>query len=343
MTKMKNKAIIDTSVSVILTKSERLVVNGIRSLIPDAGSKVFRITPNVARTLLERIWPGQRPMRRGRVIDFKRYIKGGNFLLTHQGLLFDVDGFLHDGQHRLAGCVMVGIPIDVQCSSTKDPDVYKVLDQGAKRTINDIYGVNKDVSAICRFIVGTTSSLNKPLSPIEYEWIWDTDFFNLAQDLMAFAPKSQKGLCNAAPRACAVMTAMLTGDKDYAFNFYRNMNTFDYDLLPPVGRCLMKRYVSGNLLMSQSYNNKVENTGLFMFVYDRTNQDTKRLIMPYDRSQKIYSDTRRRVKSHLLRNGYVDENWAGFVELRGHEISNKRKDNATQSFESSIYDTAPHG
>ena len=105
----------------------------------------------------------------------------------------------------------------------------------------------------------------------------------------------------------------------------------------------MKRYVSGNLLMTQSYSNKVGNTGLFMFIYDRANKDNARLIMPHERSQKIYQETRESVKAHFLDNGYVSENWSGFVELRGHIVANERQDNVVQGIGSAIADNAAHG
>ena len=44
-------------------------------------------------------------------------IKNGEFTLTHQGIAFDEDGNLIDGQHRLHAIIKAGIAVKMEVSS----------------------------------------------------------------------------------------------------------------------------------------------------------------------------------------------------------------------------------
>jgi hypothetical protein len=299
----------------VLSKIERETLQIIRGMAPNSGSSVFVITPSIARELLTKVWPRQRPLRRARVSEITRMIRNGQFEMTHQGLLFDAEGWLHDGQHRLSACVMSGVSIRVQCSVTSNPRVYKVLDQGAKRTVADLYDVTSGESAVCRFIVSMVWHLNQVLAPVEYEWIWDSEIYDLTQELLAFAPKKQKGLSSGVIRACAVMTALIEGDADYAFSFYKNLNNLNFEDLPPVGRALIKRYSVGKLVTNQSYNNKVLTVGMFMHVFNSKNSDRKNPSPRFDKIDGLFKDTRVEMVSYVLRKGLVDEDWSGFSRV----------------------------
>lgn len=81
----------------------------------------------------------------------------GNWKLTHQGIGFDTNGHLEDGQHRLLAIIQASekgawngsnhIPpnpkISVQFNVTwgLDPDAFKVIDSGYTRTASQILGM----------------------------------------------------------------------------------------------------------------------------------------------------------------------------------------------------------
>jgi len=296
----------------VLSKIERETLREIRGMAPNSGSSVFVITPSIAREILTRVWDGQRKVRRQHVQELTRMIRNGQFELTHQGLLFDAEGWLHDGQHRLSACVMSGVSIRIQCSVTNNADVYKVLDQGARRTVSDLYGVSPESSAICRFIVSMLNKINKSLAPVEYEWVWNSDIHRLAEELLAYAPKKQRGLSSAMIRSCAVMTAMIEGDSEYAFRFYKNMNNLDFNALPPIGLSLMKRYSNGNLVTNQSYNKRIQTTSTFMHVFSSKNANRKLAFPRADKLDEVFQNARVEMVSYVLRKGLVDEDWSGF-------------------------------
>jgi len=296
----------------VLNNFDRCTLREIRGMAPNSGAMVFVITPSIARDILTKVWPGQRKLRGARVAEFTRMIRSGQFEMTHQGLLFDTEGYLHDGQHRLAACVMSGVDISVQCSVTNDSKVYQVLDQGAKRTVADMYGVSNDVGAICSFIVAMLHNINNRLAPVEYEWIWGSEIHHLAEELLNIAPKRQRGLCSAIVRACAVMTALVEGDRKYAFDFYKNMNELQIEDLPPIGRALIRKYTAGGLVTNQSYSRRRMTLSTFMHVFNLKNTNNTRALPYTNHIEGIFMNTRVEMVNYVLRTGLVDENWSGF-------------------------------
>ncbi|HEY5050458.1 MAG TPA: hypothetical protein VII50_06125, partial [Acidothermaceae bacterium] len=67
-------------------------------------SKVQTITPAKAAEWLEANTTN-RPVSRTVVRSFAEAMKRGEWIVTHQGIAFDVSGVLIDGQHRLAAVV----------------------------------------------------------------------------------------------------------------------------------------------------------------------------------------------------------------------------------------------
>jgi hypothetical protein len=73
---------------------------------------VQSLTPKRAAELLEANTTN-RPLSRPVVRAFAEAMRRGDWLITHQGIAFDVNGVLVDGQHRLAAIIEADLPIDV--------------------------------------------------------------------------------------------------------------------------------------------------------------------------------------------------------------------------------------
>lgn len=95
------------------------------------------ITPEVARAMLEKNTEN-RALREGRVLALERDIRSGKFFHTHQGVAFNTNGTLVDGQHRLAAVVRAGIPVTMQVTRGLPVESKPVIDTGAKRTVADV-------------------------------------------------------------------------------------------------------------------------------------------------------------------------------------------------------------
>ncbi|MET8554828.1 hypothetical protein ABZV64_07630 [Streptomyces sp. NPDC004959] len=99
-------------------------------------SDVEVITPELARDWLL-LNTQNRPLSKAFVQQIAQQIERGEWQLTHQGIAFDEDGALIDGQHRLAAIVKANVP--VQCVVTRGvaKSAFTVMDTGRKRSGRD--------------------------------------------------------------------------------------------------------------------------------------------------------------------------------------------------------------
>jgi hypothetical protein len=83
-------------------------------------------------------------------------IRRNNFRLTHQGIAFDTNNMLVDGQHRLAGIVRAKKPVTMFVCFGLSPDCRMFIDGGKQRSFADVAsfkfgeGVNPRVASTAR-------------------------------------------------------------------------------------------------------------------------------------------------------------------------------------------------
>lgn len=94
------------------------------------------VGPDLARKYLLRN-KDNRPMRQRWVDRLAKMIESGDWMLTHQGIAFDKDGNLIDGQHRLMAIIQAGKAVTIQVSRNVEPEAYRHVDGGERRTPDD--------------------------------------------------------------------------------------------------------------------------------------------------------------------------------------------------------------
>lgn len=115
------------------------------------------MTPAWAKDLLDRN-TSNRVVNWGRVAGIAKDMENGTFLLTHQGIAVGSNGVLLDGQHRLLAILRSGKSVKMLLSENCDPQTFKVLDTGVKRTCGQVMQI-KDVpnahntAATCRILM----------------------------------------------------------------------------------------------------------------------------------------------------------------------------------------------
>lgn len=75
-------------------------------------SKVEMITPAKAAAYLSNMAPNRRP-KEATVAMYANDMVNGEWLLSHQGIAFDVNGLLFDGQHRLLAIIRANVPAPI--------------------------------------------------------------------------------------------------------------------------------------------------------------------------------------------------------------------------------------
>lgn len=105
------------------------------------------IDPDTAKTWLDEANTHNRPISRAYVKSLAADLADGRWQTTHQGVAFDSEGVLADGQHRLWAIVESGVPALLSVTRGLSPKVFEVIDQHRKRTAGQILtmeGISKD-------------------------------------------------------------------------------------------------------------------------------------------------------------------------------------------------------
>jgi len=99
--------------------------------------KIEKVNPTKATEWLNRNHPKNRKLSKTTSMVYGLDMLDGTFHLTHQPIAFDVDGYLIDGQHRLAAVVESGCPQEFVVARGVAREVIKYTDRGRKRSTAD--------------------------------------------------------------------------------------------------------------------------------------------------------------------------------------------------------------
>jgi len=94
------------------------------------------ITPKQAEKYLQ-FNTSNRSLRKKLVSQYARDMANGKWKLTHQGVAFNCDGTLLDGQHRLMAIVESGVAVQMLVARGVDTSNQLVMDDHAKRSAGD--------------------------------------------------------------------------------------------------------------------------------------------------------------------------------------------------------------
>lgn len=116
---------------------EGTTLEELEDMIKVPGVYIVTITPDAARRLLERNSKNRNP--KSRAIDqYAREMREGRWRVINQGIGFDRDGILADGQNRLLACIQAGTAFSTLLVTGLDPDAREVIDTGVKRLFSDV-------------------------------------------------------------------------------------------------------------------------------------------------------------------------------------------------------------
>jgi hypothetical protein len=108
-------------------------------------SRVQKVTPARAAEMLTAN-TSNRPLSMSTVRSFAAAMRRGDWLVTHQGIAFDTNGMLVDGQHRLAAIVEADLPVEITVFTDVEPDTFDVLDTGKRRNAADVLAIEGEKS-----------------------------------------------------------------------------------------------------------------------------------------------------------------------------------------------------
>ena len=103
----------------------------------EVTTTVETVTPEIASEWLAKN-VGNRPINKEHVKRLAQEITSGSFALTHQGIAFDVNGLLIDGQHRLHAVVAANRSIRLQVGRGYQTETREKIDGGKVRNVANI-------------------------------------------------------------------------------------------------------------------------------------------------------------------------------------------------------------
>jgi hypothetical protein len=125
-----------------LTTSQRAMIAA-RLTMPEKGghpemvTTTMLVTPQQAQAWLDAM-PHQRRVRQNKIRLLTRQVLDGRWKVTPHGIVFDTNGVLIDGQHRLIVVVQTGKSLPFRVTWNAPSDTYLVIDGGGSpKTLDD--------------------------------------------------------------------------------------------------------------------------------------------------------------------------------------------------------------
>ena len=180
------------------------------------------ITPEIAKGYLLKN-TDNRNKRGWWVSGLANMIKRGEWVLTHQGIGITKSGKLLDGQHRLEAIIEANIPVPMMVTTGVSDDAYKVLDNGIKRTLADLTGINQRTAEVCRVLARLAYGGDTITSADQIIDIYNTGVGEVHDNLVEFCGKAIAVLSSAPIRTVATCMILDGHNQQYIKNMYANL------------------------------------------------------------------------------------------------------------------------
>jgi hypothetical protein len=202
--------------------------------------QIMTITPSVAEAFLQHN-TDNRKKRGWWVSGLANMIKRGEWIPTHQGVAFAKSGKLLDGQHRLEAIIEAGIPVEMLVVTDVRDDAYKVLDNGVKRTMADLTGMNVKTSEVCRVLARLAYGGDTINSADQILEIYNTGVGEVHDNLIEFCGKNLKVLSSAPVRTAAVCMILDGYNQQYIKATYSNLVHQQFNELPNIAQAFIRQ------------------------------------------------------------------------------------------------------
>lgn len=214
-------------------------------------TELVSVTPSLAREWLKKNTKN-RAIRPSHVETLRQSFERGEQVTTHQGIAFDTDGILIDGQHRLSAIALMHEGFSFLMLVTWGLDrekVFAVVDATqAKRNTSDVLAVDRGVGEAGNFLARLYKGDGSGITPT-----YVAPFVEFLQpemsDLMSFCGANTRTWSSAAVRSAAVIR-MKNCDEDYAKLVYRAMVMRDFEAMPRSAQALFRSYMTGTVRAS---------------------------------------------------------------------------------------------
>lgn len=209
------------------------------------------ITPEKAAEYLS-VNSGNRPLRKSHIATLAAEMKRGNWQCTHQGIAFNDQGILIDGQHRLHAVLLSGASIEIQVTrGVKAPDHLALkIDLSARRSAGDLLKMSSKVASVIYVLARMMNGWNHV--PISYIEECAKVFRQDAESICAIS-SSHMALIDTAPVKAAAVAMSTFSKSSYPAEVMTRLNAQMYEHMTPVEHAFCKICAIRNYDTSKLY------------------------------------------------------------------------------------------
>lgn len=126
--------------------------------LPESNGKeemsvdVMEINKKTAEQWLKKNHDANRVISPGTVASLAQDMRSGNWKVTHQGICFDGEGRLIDGQHRLQAVVESGVTVKMLVCRNQNAELMDPIDRTRVRSIGMIVGIRNQWVSACKML-----------------------------------------------------------------------------------------------------------------------------------------------------------------------------------------------
>lgn len=266
---------------------------GIASMASEMYTEIVTVTPELAAEWLKKN-TDNRALRNWHVESLASAILRDEWVLTHQGVAFSTDGRLIDGQHRLAAIVRANRPVLISVTRNVVESAFKTIDQGIKRTLSDVFGVDsrimEPVRAACTIYYG-----NSRTTPDRVEAIYESGLGATLAELVAFCGTSRRVFSSANFKLGAAISIMDGSEKGYVMTQYKAMLNLDVDNLSNASKAILKQVQQGTCLSKRSGDLLARS----LIVFDQSKRDCTKIQISDTGTQSAYERVRKVIGKHM--------------------------------------------
>lgn len=218
-------------------------------------TELTTVTPKLAREWLKRN-TNNRALRPSHMESLRVAFARGEFVTSHQGICFDSDGVLLDGQHRLSAIAAQDDGWNCKMLVTHGADretVFMVVDAvQAKRSTADVLQISPDIGQVANFYARLYTGQSVAITPKFVAPFADFVAEPLA-DLLAFCPTVKRTWSSAPVRGAAIIATLANRDPDFVKLVYRALVASDFASMPTSVQVLYRAHMGGSVRAGAAY------------------------------------------------------------------------------------------
>lgn len=205
----------------------------------DLYTEYVLCTGEMAQRWLDESNVDNRRLRPAHVRRFMDLIMRGEWKLTHQGIAFDLEGRLRDGQHRLRAIAQTGVPCWIMVTYNLPVDAGEAIDQGLRRTSQDLLSVGPRVADTVSLCAGLIFSV-RPLSGHQLREAYAIVGAE-AEELIVVAGTTRRGLTTAGTKAAAVIRILEGERREYVHGQYKAISNLEFSDMQPISQAFVRQ------------------------------------------------------------------------------------------------------